>query len=100
MSQFVIEKVKDLTTIDQAKLMADKHRSELGFHSRQTFIDSTNKNELLVAKISGQVKGFVRFHHRRDRLTTLYEIATAPEARNLGIGRKLVDALVADCQTV
>lgn len=100
MSQIVIEKVKDLPTIDQAKLMADKHRSELGFHARQTFIDSANKHELLVAKISGQVKGFVRFHHRRDRLTTLYEIATAPEARNMGIGRKLVDALITDCQTV
>ena len=100
MSQIVIDKVKDLTTIDQTKLLADKHRSELGFHSRQTFIDSSNRNELLVAKISGQVRGFVRFHHRRDRLTTLYEIATAPEARNLGLGRQLVNALIADCQTV
>src|SRR5918912_1773192 len=100
MSQILIEKVKDPTTISQVKLLADKHRLELGFHSQQTFIDSSAKNELLVAKINGAVKGFVRFHHRRDHLTTLYEIASAPEARGKGVGRKLIDALVTDCKEV
>lgn len=98
MSQISIEKVKDPTTISQVKLLADKHRLELGFHSQQTFIDSSAKNELLVAKINGTVKGFVRFHHRRDHLTTLYEIASAPDARGKGVGRQLVDALVTDCK--
>jgi len=100
MSQIIIERVKDLAAIDQIKLIADKHRSELGFHSQQSFIDSCKRNELFVAKISGQVKGFVRFHHRRDHLTTLYEIATAPEARSKGVGRRLIKALIADCQEV
>jgi len=100
MSQITIERVKDLATIDQIKPIADKHRSELGFHSRQSFIDSFQRNELFVAKICGHVQGFVRFHHRRDHLTTLYEIATAPEARSKGIGRQLVKALISDCQEV
>jgi len=97
MSQIVIEKAKDLTTIGQIKLIADKHRPELGFHSHQTFTDSSAKSELLVAKINGKVQGFVRFHHRRDHLTTLYEIATAPDVRSKGVGRQLVEALVSDC---
>ncbi len=100
MSQITIERVKDLAAIDQIKSIADKHRSELGFHSRQSFIDSCKRNELFVAKICGQVKGFVRFHHRRDHLTTLYEIATTPEARNKGVGRQLIKALIADCQEI
>jgi GNAT superfamily N-acetyltransferase len=100
MSQIIIERVKDLAAINQVKSIADKHRSELGFHSRQSFIDSCNRNELFVAKIYGQVKGFVRFHHRRDHLTTLYEIATTPEARSKGVGRQLIKALIADCQEV
>jgi N-acetylglutamate synthase-like GNAT family acetyltransferase len=100
MSKILIEKVKDPTTISQVKLLADKHRPELGFHSQQTFIESSAKNELLAAKVDGRVKGFVRFHHRRDHLTTLYEIATDPGARGKGVGRQLVDALVSDCKEV
>ncbi len=100
MSQIIIESVKDLTAIDQVKSIADSHRSELGFHSRRSFIDSSKRDELLVAKICGQIKGFIRYHHRRDRLTTLYEIAIAPEARGSGVGRQLIEALITDCQKV
>src|SRR6266851_5899389 len=100
MSLITVELAKDLATVTKIKSLADQHRSELGFHSRQAFIDSCNKNELLVAKIDGQVKGFVRFHHRRDNLTTLYEIATAPEIRTKGTGRRLVEALVSNCRKI
>lgn len=100
MSLIIVERVKGLAAIDQIKSIADEHRSELGFHSRQSFIDSSQRNELFVAKIYGDIKGFVRFHHRRDHLTTLYEIATAQEARNKGVGRKLIKALIADCREV
>src|SRR5207237_1599617 len=65
MSQISIERVSSLATIAKIKSLADQHRSELGFHSHQAFIDSSQKKELLVAKVDGQVKGFVRFHHRR-----------------------------------
>lgn len=100
MSQISIERAKSLATITKIKSLADQHRSELGFHSRQAFIDSSQKKELLVAKVDGQVKGFVRFHHRRDNQTTLYEIATAPDARTKGAGRRLVEAVISDCRKV
>jgi ribosomal protein S18 acetylase RimI-like enzyme len=95
-----VEKVRDLVTVNEVKGLADKHRPELGFHAKQTFIESSQKGELFVAKDKGRIIGFVRFHHRKDNLTTLYEIATSIEARGRGVGRMLVDALVADCQRV
>lgn len=100
MSQIIVERVKDLAAIDQIKSIADEHRSELGFHSQQSFIDSYKREELFVAKVDGQIKGFVRFRHRRDHLTTLYEIATSQEARNKSVGRRLIEALIADCQKI
>jgi GNAT superfamily N-acetyltransferase len=100
MSHITVEPVEDIATVKATKSLADQYRSELGFHSRQTFIESSQRKELLVAKVNGQVKGFVRFHHRRDHLTTLYEIAIAPEIRTKGIGRRLVEALIGDCRRV
>jgi len=100
MNSITVEKAKDLSIVEQVKLVADEHRSELGFHSRQAYIDSFGKGELLVAKIDGRIVGFVRYHHRRDSRTTLYEIATITEFRGKGVGRRLVDALIADCQRV
>src|SRR5262245_11261834 len=100
MSHVTIEPAKSLATVKMIKSLADQYRSELGFHPRETFIESSHRNELLVAKVNGQVKGFVRFHHRRDHLTTLYEIAIALETRTKGIGRRLVEALITDCRRV
>lgn len=98
MSSIAIYKAKDISDIDFAKQIADEHRSELGFHSRQAYIDSLNKGELLIAKVDNQVVGFTRFHHRRDHRTTLYEIAVNSDVRGKGIGKKLITALVDDCK--
>ena len=100
MPAIVVSHAKDLLEIDDVKDIADQHRTELGFHPRQTYIDSLNKGELLIAKIDDRVVGFTRYHHRRDKRTTLYEIAVIPEARNKGIGDRLIKALIADCQRV
>lgn len=100
MSSITISKAKDLSDVDVVKRIADQHRAELGFHARQAYVDSLNKNELLIAKKANQIVGFTRYHHRRDNRTTLYEIAIIPTTRGEGIGRKLIEALVADCQCV
>ncbi len=100
MSSIAISKAKDLSDVDVVKHIADQHRAELGFHARQAYVDSLNKDELLIAKKDDQVVGFVRYHHRRDNRTTLYEIAIIPHARGKGIGHRLIDALIADCQRV
>ena len=98
MSSLTVENAHHPSVIDVVKHIADQHRSELGFHARQAYVDSLNKGELLIAKIDGCIVGFVRYHHRRDGCTTLYEIATSPDIRNKGVGRCLVQALIADCQ--
>jgi GNAT superfamily N-acetyltransferase len=100
MSSFIIENPQHLGVIDVVKHLADQHRLELGFHARQAYVDSLNKGELLIAKTNGCIVGFVRYHHRRDGCTTLYEIAIAPDMRHKGVGRCLVQALIADCQRV
>ena len=100
MSSITISSANDLSVIDAVKRIADQNRPELGFHVRQAYVDSVNKKELLVAKKANQVVGFARYHHRRDNRTTLYEIATTPDIRGKGVGRQLIDALIADCQRV
>lgn len=90
----------DEATISAIKQIADAHREELGFHARQTFVESIAKGELFVAKIEGHVCGFVRFHHRRDMATTLYEIAIENIHRGVGVGRELVNRLREDCERV
>lgn len=98
MSSLTVEHASHLGVIDAVKCIADQHRSELGFHPRQVYVDSLNKDELLIAKMDSQVVGFVRYHHRQDGRTTLYEIATTRDLRSKGVGRCLVGALIADCQ--
>ncbi|MYC76284.1 GNAT family N-acetyltransferase [Candidatus Poribacteria bacterium] len=100
MSSIAISKAKDLSDVDIVKHIADEHRAELGFHARQAYVDSLDKGELLIAKKEDQVVGFVRYHHRRDNRTTLYEIAIIPDVRSKGIGHQLIKALIADCQRV
>lgn len=100
MSLITVEKAINSSVVDQIKTIADSHRTELGFHSRQTFLDSLKREEILIAKIDNNLAGFVRYYHRRDGQTTLYEIATIREKRSKGVGRRLIDALIADCQRV
>ena len=100
MSQVIVSKSQSLSDIDDVKNIAEQHRIELGFHSRQAYIESLNKGEILIAKRNNQIVGFARYHHRRDNRTTLYEIATISDVRGIGIGRQLIDALIADCQRV
>ena len=100
MSSIAISEAKNLSDVDSVKHIADQHRVELGFHARQAYVDSLEKGELLIARKDDQVVGFVRYHHRRDNRTTLYEIAIIPDVRSKGIGHQLIKALIADCQRV
>ena len=100
MSTIAIVSASDFSVVDAIKRIADHSRAELGFHTRQAYVDSLNKGELLIAKRDADVVGFARYHHRRDHRTTLYEIAVTPNIRGKGVGRRLVDALIAECQRV
>jgi len=89
-----VVKPADLAIIDAIKALADQHRDELGFHTRQAFIDSARRGELIVATLRDALAGFVRFHKRRDHAATIYEIATSPVRRRRGVARRLVEAVV------
>lgn len=99
MSEIVVEKSTDPSDIDDIKQIADCHREELGFHPRQTFLDSQKKREILVARLKDKLIGFVRYHHRKDKTTTLYEIATDEAFRGRSVGYKLIENLIKDCWT-
>lgn len=98
MNSLALFKPSDLSLVDPIKSLADRHRNELGFHSRQSFVESFQRRQVFIATDNGEVVGFVRYHHRKDGRTTLYEIATSPEYRGQDIGRKLITTLVAECR--
>src|SRR5512135_644193 len=80
----VIAKPKGTALIGAVKALADLHRDELGFHTRQAYADALHREELIVAQDGDIVLGFVRFHRRRDGVATIYEIATEPGRRPSG----------------
>src|SRR5271166_393763 len=82
--------------VSGAKQIADRFRQELGFHTAQAFRDSSNRGELLVALKGSDPVGFVRFRHRRDHRTTLYEIASI--LQGAGVGRGLISVLITRCR--
>jgi ribosomal protein S18 acetylase RimI-like enzyme len=84
--------------VDAVKSIADAYRAELGFHTRQSFLESLARRELLVARAEGRIVGFLRFHHTRAGHTTLQEIATCAAVRRRGVGRRLVGELINECR--
>ncbi len=97
----------DMTLVRQAeaqdipacKAIADAHRDSLGFIVAAVFADSIRRNQLLVAERDGRVVGFMRYNHRiRGSETALYDICVADSAQHQGIGRLLVENLIASCR--
>jgi len=88
-----------LTDVDAVKRIADECRIELGFHTRQSFLESIEKEALLVAFLGDLPSGFLRFHHTRAGYTTLREVASAENARGRGIGQALVEALISESRS-
>jgi ribosomal protein S18 acetylase RimI-like enzyme len=74
---------EDLSWIES---LANAHRRELGFVGRVVLAAAIAKSEILC--ISGC--GFLHFHHRRDRISTLYHLCVNPSQRRSGIGRQLI----------
>lgn len=54
---------------------------------------SIQRAEVVVAANHRGVLGMIRYHHRRDKVTTLHEIAVAPGHQGQGIGRSLLERL-------
>jgi len=82
-----------LADLDAIKSIADAHRHELGFVLRPALVRSIAHEEVLAAEHSQELIGFVEYHHRQDRQTTVYHIAVVPNYRQQGVGRALIENL-------
>ena len=67
------------------------NRHAFGFVRQVALRKSIASAELIVAKRTGNVVGFARFHHRQDGITTLHEISVATSFQHQGIGKKLIE---------
>lgn len=72
----------------EIKALADAHRRELGFVNRAALSDAITKQEVLYVP----KRGFLHFHHRLDKISTLYHLVVEPSSRKQGIGRQLCQA--------
>ena len=79
--------------LPKIKELVDKNKKTFGFVTRGALLESIQKEELIVAvsKFNSAILGFVRFHHRRDEQTTIYDICVAEEVRRRGVGRRLIE---------
>lgn len=84
--------------VDAIKQIADAHRNELGFVRRPALLRAIDRSELFLATSNGRILGFVEYRHRQDDQTTLYNIVVIPEYQRTGIGRKLIQALIAEAR--
>lgn len=94
-------KDEDLTgDVARVKALADAHRYEVGFIPLAALKEAAAENRLLVVRAPGStdVVGFVHFRCCKDGHATIYEIAVAPQWRGQGIGRRLVEAVIAEAQ--
>lgn len=82
--------------LDAVKALADANRSCLGFVLRPALADGIEAGWLLVAERGGRVIGFVHYRHRKDAVTTVYQICVGEEYRRQGIGRMLMTNLLGE----
>lgn len=76
------------------KALADAHRHELGFVNRAVLEKAIDDQEVLY--IPNQ--GFLHFHNRRDRISTLHHLCVSPRCRYQGTGRRLVNEWEKRCR--
>ncbi|MGH2460721.1 MAG: GNAT family N-acetyltransferase [Chloroflexota bacterium] len=80
--------------IGSVKAILDDERAIFGFLPRPAIVDAQRQQSLLVAVQGQRIVGFARLHHRRDQVTTLYEIAVVADLRRRGIGHALTRGII------
>ena len=87
-----------LSDTDAIDKIARKYKSELAF-VRRTLIERAITNKMChVVELDGAVIGFVLFNTRRDKTTTIYDIAIDPSHTGHGYGRNLLYSVPAPMQ--
>ena len=76
------------------KRMLDANKDLFGFLPRAAATQSIARAELIVAMtVEREIVGFCRFHKRRDKQTTIYELYVEADHRRCGIARRFVECL-------
>lgn len=83
----LIVRLAQKSDLPDIKALADAHRHELGFVNRAILEKAIDAQEVLYVPN----QGFLHFHHRRDRISTLHHLCVSPHCRYQGIGRQLID---------
>ena len=80
--------------IKEIKNIADTNKKIIGFVLRPALIEAVERKELLVVKArNNRILGFINYHHRKDKQTTIYEICVKAKYRGKGMGRELIKAV-------
>lgn len=88
----------NLRDVDAIKQIADANRHALGFLPRVKVLEAIDSNRVMALWTPEELAGFVIYRHRKtDRQTTLSDICVATKWRGLKGGKRLVDALYAEC---
>ncbi len=88
-----------MADLPQIKRLAARNSEALGFVLRPVLAQAIAEKRLIVAEIAGRVVGFQEYYHRkRDGQTTLYHKCVEKSFRRSGIGKALVDTVVAECR--
>ena len=87
--------LSDADTIDK---IARKYKSELAFVRRVAIERAITSNMCHVVELDGEVIGFALFNTRRDKTTTIYDIAIDPSHTGQGYGRNLLYSIPAPIQ--
>lgn len=90
--QITMANLKDLEDI---KAIADNNKIELGFLIRSAIKESILEERLCVSKNGGEIIGFIRFRHRKDNVTKIYDMCVRKENRRQNHGKKIIDFLKA-----
>lgn len=81
-------KVAVIEDLQQIKALADAHRHELGFVNKSIIDAAIKAQEILYVRD----RGFLHFHHRQDKISTLYHFCVKSDWQRQGIGRQLINA--------
>lgn len=87
-----------LDDLNQIKSIADSNRDSLGFVIKGEFLFSIKKKWMFVIDIESKICGFINYRHRKDDVTTVYQICVEDQNRGKGYGSFLMDKLAEEAK--
>jgi N-acetylglutamate synthase-like GNAT family acetyltransferase len=83
----------DEEELDKIYKLFNKYSKEVGFVLKPAVRESIKNKELLVYKQDGEIVGLCKFHKKKNKTITLYEIVVREDYKKKGIGSQLIKSL-------